>query len=208
VAEVADAVREIKDRFDIRVCACLGFLTDAKAQALREAGVDTYNHNLNTSAEHTPNIVSTHTYEDRVATVLRAKQAGISACSGAIFGMGESDADAVSVAFALRELGPTSIPVNFLHAIPGTPLENRKLLTPNHCLRILAMMRFVNPRAEIRVAGGREVNLRSLQPLALYAANSIFVQGYLTTPGQGADKDHQMIGDLGFAIDRHPQPIA
>jgi biotin synthase len=207
VAEVAEAVREIKDRFDIRVCACLGFLTDDKARMLREAGVDTYNHNLNTSEAHTPAIVSTHTYADRVATVERAKAAGISACSGAIFGMGESDEDAVDVAFALRDLAPRSIPVNFLHAIPGTPLEGRHELTPNRCLKVLAMMRFVNPKAEIRIAGGREVNLRSLQPLGLYAANSIFVQGYLTTPGQGADKDHAMLADLGFTVDRHPEPL-
>lgn len=206
VAEVAEAVREIKGRFDIRVCACLGFLTDDKAAALREAGVDTYNHNLNTSEAHTPNVVTTHTFEDRVATVMRAKAAGISACSGAIFGMGESDEDAVDVAFALRDLAPRSIPVNFLHAISGTPMEGKAELTPNRCLKVLAMMRFVNPQAEIRIAGGREVNLRSLQPLGLYAANSIFVQGYLTTPGQGATKDHAMLADLGFTIDRHPEP--
>jgi biotin synthase len=207
VEQVADAVREIKGRFDIRVCACLGFLTDDKATLLREAGVDTYNHNLNTSEAHTPSVVSTHSYADRVATVMRAKAAGISACSGAIFGMGESDKDAVDVAFALRELGPRSIPVNFLHAIPGTPMEGRTALTPNRCLKVLAMMRFVNPRAEIRIAGGREVNLRSLQPLGLYAANSIFVQGYLTTPGQGATADHAMLADMGFTIDRHPEPL-
>jgi biotin synthase len=206
VEQVAEAVREIKDRFDLRVCACLGFLTEEKARLLREAGVDTYNHNLNTSREHTPHVVSTHTYDDRVATVRRAQAAGISACSGAIFGMGESDEDAVDVAFALRDLAPRSIPVNFLHAIPGTPMEGRSDLTPNRCLKVLAMMRFVNPRAEIRIAGGREVNLRSLQPLGLYAANSIFVQGYLTTPGQGASKDHAMVADLGMTVDRHPEP--
>ncbi len=205
IDEVADVVRDIKAGFDLQVCACLGFLTDDKARRLREAGVDTYNHNLNTSRAHTPEIVSTHTFQDRVDTVERAKSAGIHACSGAIFGMGESDEDAVDVAFALRGLSPKSIPVNFLHPIAGTPLAGRHELTPNRCLKILAMMRFVNPKAEIRIAGGREVNLRSLQPLGLYAANSIFVNGYLTTGGQGAEADHKMIADLGFAIDRHPQ---
>jgi biotin synthase len=206
VDDMAEAVRRIKGEFDIEVCACLGFLTDEKARRLREAGVDTYNHNLNTSRSHTPAVVSTHTYDDRVATVQRVQAAGIHACSGAIFGMGESDEDAVEVAFALRDLGPRSIPVNFLHPIAGTPMQGRHDLTPNRCLKVLAMMRFVNPRAEIRIAGGREVNLRSLQPLGLYAANSIFVNGYLTTGGQGAEADHRMVADLGFSIDRHPRP--
>jgi biotin synthase len=208
VDQVAEAVRAIKAEHDLKVCACLGFLDADKARRLREAGVDTYNHNLNTSARHTPAIVSTHGYDDRVATVETAKAAGLHACSGAIFGMGESDEDAVDVALALRELDVTSIPVNFLHPIAGTPLGDRPRTSPQRALKVLAMMRFVNPAKEIRIAGGREVNLRSLQPLALYAANSLFVQGYLTTPGQGFESDLRMIEDLGFTVERRQEPGA
>ncbi|MHB8633687.1 MAG: biotin synthase BioB [Thermoplasmatota archaeon] len=207
VDQVAAAVRAVKAEHDLEVCACLGFLTPEKARRLKEAGVDTYNHNLNSSRNHTPSFVSTHTYDDRVSTVKVAQGAGIQACSGAIFGMGESDGDAVDVALALRDLAPRSIPVNFLHPVSGTPLGGHDELTPNRCLRILAMMRFVNPHAEIRIAGGRERNLRSLQALGLFAANSLFVDGYLTTGGQGTSLDHQMVTDLGFEIDRHPKPI-
>jgi biotin synthase len=115
--------------------------------------------------------------------------------------MGESDEQIVDVAFALRDLDADSIPVNFLHAIPGTPLEGMDELDPARCLKILALLRFVCPQKEIRVAGGREVNLRSMQPLSLYAANSIFVGDYLTTSGQTAEADWQMLEDLGFEIE-------
>ena len=199
--EVTAAVREIKEELPLKVCACLGLLSDDDAQQLRAAGVDRYNHNLNTSSDHHANITTTHTYDDRVATVEAVKRAGISPCAGFIAGMGERDEQIVDVAFALRELDADSIPVNFLNAIPGTPLEGMDGLSPRRCLKILALLRLVCPAKEIRVAGGREVNLRSLQPLALYAANSIFVGDYLTTPGQSAEADYRMIEDLGFEIE-------
>jgi biotin synthase len=199
--EVAAAVRRIKEELPMKVCACLGLLTHEQARELRTAGVDRYNHNVNTSADHHGEITTTHTYEDRVATLEAVKQADISPCSGFIAGMGESDEQIVDVAFALRDLDADSIPVNFLHAIPGTPLEGMDELDPRRCLKILALLRFVCPRKEIRVAGGREVNLRSLQPLSLYAANSIFVGDYLTTSGQAAEADWQMLEDLGFEIE-------
>jgi biotin synthase len=185
----------------MKVCACLGLLSDADAILLSEAGVDRYNHNLNTSSDHHGKITTTHTYEDRVATVEAVKRAGISPCSGFIAGMGESDEQLVDLAFALRELDADSIPVNFLNAIPGTPLEGVDELDPRRCLRILALLRLVCPSKEIRVAGGREVNLRSLQPLALYPANAIFIGDYLTTVGQAADSDYRMLADLGFEIE-------
>ena len=116
--------------------------------------------------------------------------------------MRESDEQLVAVAFALRQIDADSIPVNFLHAIPGTPLQGVHELNPRRCLKVLALMRYVCPRKEIRVAGGREVNLRSLQPLALYPANAIFVGDYLTTSGQTAREDWQMLEDLGFEIER------
>jgi biotin synthase len=199
--EVAAAVRQIKEELRMKVCACLGLLTDEQARELKAAGVDRYNHNLNTSADHYDRITTTHTYEDRVRTIQAVKQAGISPCAGCIVGMGETDAQIVDIAFALRELDADSIPVNFLHAIPGTPLEGTHELDPRRCLRVLALVRFVCPDKEIRVSGGREVNLRSLQPLALFPANAIFIGDYLTTEGQAATEDYRMIEDLGFEIE-------
>jgi len=205
LAAVADAVRAIKDRHPhLKVCCCLGLLKDGQADILKQAGVDRYNHNLNTSAVHTPHVVTTHTYADRLRTIERVKQAGLSPCSGAIFGMGESDDDVVDTAFALRAIDADSIPVNFLHPIPGTPFAALRALTPPHCLKILALMRLVNPAKEIRIAGGREHNLRSLQPLGLYAANSIFIGDYLTTGGQPPAADLAMLADLGFTVEAHP----
>ena len=199
--EVTAAVRQIKEELPMKVCACLGLLTDEQAVELAAAGVDRYNHNLNTSADHYALITSTHTYEDRVRTVEATRRAGISPCSGCIVGMGETDEQVVDVVFALRELDADSIPVNFLHAIPGTPLEGMHELDPRRCLRVLCLVRFVCPSKEIRVSGGREVNLGSLQPLALYPANAMFLGDYLTTEGQPATADYRMIEDLGFEIE-------
>ncbi|GAA3322705.1 hypothetical protein GCM10020331_043650 [Ectobacillus funiculus] len=154
------------------------FLNEEHASKLAAVGVHRYNHNLNTSQEnYKKNIASTHTYEDRVDTVEKVKGSGMSPCSGAIFLVwgGESDKEAVEIAFSLQQLDADSIPCNFLNSIDGTPLEGRAELNPRKCLKLLAMMRFVNPAKEIRIAGGREVNLASLQPLGLYAANSIFL---------------------------------
>jgi biotin synthase len=200
IEALADTVREIKSKVEINICCSLGLMDEEKATILKDAGVERVNHNLNTSRRHHPDICTTHTYEDRVSTIENVKSAGLSNCSGGIIGMGETDNDIIDLALSLRELDIDSIPLNFLHSIPGTPLENVKQLTPQRCLKTLCLFRFVNPSKEIRVAGGREVNLRSLQPLSLYPANSIFVNGYLTTPGQAASDAHQMIADLGFEI--------
>jgi biotin synthase len=199
--EVTAAVRAIKAEIPMKICACLGLLTDEQARELKDAGVDRYNHNLNTSADHYERITTTHTYEDRVQTIGAVKRAGISPCSGAIVGMKEADEQVVDVAFALRELDADSIPVNFLHAIDGTPLEGVRELDPRRCLKVLCLYRFVCPTKELRVSGGREVNLRSLQPLSLFPANAIFIGDYLTTPGQAAEDDYRMIEDLGFEIE-------
>jgi biotin synthase len=201
IDQVIDAVREIKQEMPLKICCCLGIVSEEKAKRLREVGVERYNHNLNTSAQHHGNITTTHTYDDRVATVENVKKAGISPCSGCIVGMGETHNDIYDMAVSLRTLDADSIPVNFLHAIPGTPLEGMKQLNPRFCLKVLALFRFINPSKEIRISGGREVNLRSLQVLGLYAANSIFVGDYLTTAGQDMSSDHQMIEDLGFEIE-------
>ncbi|HIC44070.1 MAG TPA: biotin synthase BioB [Sulfurimonas sp.] len=198
---VAHVVREIKQAVDIDICCCLGLLTEDKARRLKEAGVDRVNHNLNTSRQHTPNIVSTHTYDDRLKTLHNIQKVGLDTCCGGIIGMGETHDDIIDMAVSLKELCVDSIPVNFLHPIGGTPLANRDALTPHDCLKALCLFRFVNPTTEIRVAGGREKNLRTLQPLALYPANSLFMEGYLTTGGLGVEETHQMIADLGFEIE-------
>lgn len=211
VDRVTDAIREIKERHPgLRICACLGLLEDDQAERLAAAGADRYNHNLNTSERRYDQICTTHTYADRVRTVESAKRAGISPCSGVIVGMGETARDVVASAVALRRLDADSIPVNFLLEIEGTPLahddavrarrEDPAVATidPRYALKVLCMFRFVNPTKEIRVSAGREAHLRTLQPMALYAANAIFVGDYLTEPGQAPDLDRRMIEDLGF----------
>jgi biotin synthase len=198
---VCEAAQRIKAEMDIELCASLGLLTEAKAQRLAAAGVDRFNHNLETSERMYAEVCTTHTWRDRVETVRHARNAGMEACCGGIVGLGEDENDLLDLAFALRELDVDSMPINFLDPRPGTPLAARQRLTPGYALRALAMFRFVHPRADLRVAGGREVTLRSLQVLALYPANSIFTQGYLTTGGATAFDDHQMIRDAGFEIE-------
>jgi biotin synthase len=193
-------VRRIKAEMNINVCTSLGLLREGQAEQLAAAGVDRFNHNLEASRRFFPEICGTHSFEDRVRTVQRAKAAGMEACCGGIMGMGESEEDRVSLALELRALEVESIPVNFLDPRPGTPLGDRPRLSPHECLRTLAMFRFVNPSRDIRIAGGREVNLRHLQSLALYPANSLFCAGYLTTGGQGYEADMRMIEDAGFRI--------
>lgn len=197
---VETIVPEIKQQYDLDICACLGLLTDEHAQRLKACGVDRVNHNLNTSGEFYSEICSTHTFQDRVDTLRAVRDAGMEMCSGGIVGMGEKPEDVVSMAIELRDLGVHSIPVNFLNPIEGTPLSGQDELDPRYCLKVLAMFRLVNPDREIRVAGGREVHLRSLQPLALYAANSLFVGDYLTTEGQVPEADYAMLEDLGFEV--------
>ena len=199
--KVIEAVEHIKSEMPLKICACLGILSEDQTDRLKQAGVDRYNHNVNTSKGYHGKVTSTHTYEHRVSTVENVKRSGISPCSGCIIGMGESYEDVYEMAEELRKIDADSIPVNFLYSVPGTKLEKMAELNPRYCLKVLALFRFMNPTKEIRVSGGREVNLRSLQVMGLYAANSIFVGDYLTTDGADATADHQMIEDLGFEID-------
>lgn len=200
IQAVEKIVPEIKSRYDLEICACLGLLTPEQASRLAACGVNKVNHNLNTSPEYYEQICTTHTYQDRVATLAACRQAGLALCSGGIIGMGEQDEDVVRMAMALRELRVESIPLNFLIDISGTPLQRTKNLTPRYCLKALAMFRLVNPTSEIRIAGGREMHLGSMQCLGLYAANSVFVGDYLTTKGQSPEADYKMIEELGFVI--------
>ena len=200
IRAVETIVPQIKRQYGLNICACLGLLTPEQAQRLAACGVDKVNHNLNTSEEHYGSICTTHTYQDRVETLKAVRGAGMELCSGGIIGMGEADVDIVRMCFTLRDLNVESIPVNFLNPIDGTPLGGKSDLNPRYCLKVLAMFRLANPRSEIRIAGGRELHLRSLQPLGLYAANSVFVGDYLTTSGQPPEQDYRMIEDLGFVV--------
>lgn len=200
VDHVCNVVRDIKQEYGLHICCCLGLLKPEQAARLKEAGVDRVNHNLNTSESFHDEIVSTHSFKDRLETLDVCRDVGLELCAGMIVGMGESDEDVVDVALKLSELKVASIPVNFLIPIEGARMGRPVTLDPRYCLKVLAMFRLTNPRTELRIAGGREVNLRALQPMGLYAANSMFVSDYLTTPGQAAREDFSMIRDLGFEI--------
>ena len=204
VEHVSNVVRKIKDETGLHICACLGLLEQHQAQQLADAGVDRVNHNLNTSRRFYDDICSTHTYDDRLNTLKVASDAGMELCCGLIAGMGETHEDIVDVVMDLKELNVESIPVNFLIAIDGTPLEQTHEVNPRYCLKVLALLRLAHPDKEIRIAGGREVHLRSMQPLGLYAANSLFVSDYLTTKGQEPSADFQMIEDMGFEVVASP----
>ncbi|MGQ0694086.1 MAG: biotin synthase BioB [Nitrospiraceae bacterium] len=209
IDEIAGAVRSIKREIPIQICCSLGLMNETQAKRLKAAGVDRVNHNLNTSEAFHASICTTHTFQDRLATIKNVRAAGLEICSGGIVGMGEKDDDLIDLAMALRDVKPDSIPLNTLHPVAGTPLENCDQLTPQRCLKVLCLFRFLHPRTEIRIAGGREHNLRSLQPLALYPADSLFVNGYLTTPGAPAPEVWGMIEDLGFKIVvDYQEPIA
>lgn len=199
--KVLDAVRAVREKHDLKICACLGLLDAGQVQRLKAAGVETINHNLNTSERFTPEVVSTHTFGDRVDTVQAVKDAGMKTCSGGILGMGETDDDIIDLALSLRELDVKSVPVNFLIPVAGTPFADVRALDPRRCLRILALYRFLLPTQEIRISGGREVHLRSMQVMGLYPANSIFIGDYLTTQGQTARDDLKMIEDAGFVLE-------
>ncbi len=200
---VCEATRLIKQKHPgLEICSSLGLLTEEKAEQLKDAGVNRFNHNLETSENFFPEVVTTHDFEERINTAKVAKKVGLDLCCGGLYGMGESLQDRVDLAFALADLDVDSVPVNFLDPRPGTPFYGKpNPLTPNDCIRALCMMRFVCPEAEIRVAGGREKTLRGLQSLALYPANSIFTAGYLTTGGAEYEEDKQMIEDAGFTIE-------
>jgi len=183
----------------IQLCACLGVIGEAEARALREVGVTRYNHNLETAESFFSQIVTTHSYKERETTISAVKKLGMEVCCGGILGLGESYAQRVEFAFALKELQVDTVPLNILNPIAGTPLAGMSRMSPLEIIKNLAMFRFVLPHQIIRLAGGREVNLRSLQPLGLVAGINGFLTGnYLTTKGQGMEADLAMLEDLGF----------
>ena len=202
IARYASIVRLIKERYPLEVCLSAGILKDAGlARELAEAGLDRYNHNLNTSERHYGEICSTHEYADRRATLSTLRSAGVELCSGVIAGMGESAQDLVDLALTLRSERAASIPVNFFLPVPGHAIADAPALNADYCLRVLAMFRLANPEAEVRMAAGREVHLGESQPRALLAANSLFVSGYLNVRGSDAATTVAMIEKAGFEVD-------
>lgn len=194
------AIKKIKRETPIMTCTSLGLIGLKEAEQLKQAGLDRYNHNLETSERFFPSICTTHRYADRLRTAKAVKKAGLELCCGGIIGQGESLEDRIDLAFALRELKVDSIPLNFLDPRPGSRFESCERIRPAEALRSLAMFRLINPDHEIRVAGGREACLGALQVLALFVADSMFTVGYLTTQGQGYQKDIAMIEAAGFRI--------
>jgi len=199
--KVIEAIGKMKEGVRMQPCASLGIIDEAAARRLREAGLVEYHHNVETARSFFPNICTTHDYEEDVATVRAVKAAGLKACCGGVFGMGESREQRVEMAFTIRELNADSIPLNFLNPIKGTRLENAEPLEPLECLKIIAVYRLIFPDKDLKVAGGREKNLRDLQCLMFAAgANSTMVGNYLTTFGRPAEEDLRMIRDLGLTV--------
>ena len=195
---ILEALRKIREEVGIEVCTSLGILTLEQALELKAAGVTRYHANIETAPSHFPDVCSTHTYEDKMSTIQAAKDAGIRVCSGGILGLNETPEQRVEMAFELKRLQIDSVPLNLLNQIPGTPFADNKSLTALEILRAFAVFRFILPRALIRTAGGREVNLRDLQALALNGGmNGIMVGGYLTTGGRRPEDDKVMLEDLG-----------
>ena len=197
-AKLAKTISRITHELGMRVCLSAGFVDAAKAEQLAAAGLDRYNHNVNTSAEHYGEICSTHTFKDRVDTISALSAAGVGLCSGVIAGLGETPADLANAAFALKSLKVISIPVNFFIPVPGHAISNAQVLTPEYCLRILIAFRLINPDSEIRMAAGREGHLRGLQSTALMVANSLFASGYLNVKGSDMHETIAMIRDAGY----------
>ncbi|MFH1096998.1 MAG: biotin synthase BioB [Candidatus Desantisbacteria bacterium] len=202
IDKICRAIKRLNRVSTVLPCASLGKLTIDYAERLKEAGLNRYHHNLETSERFFPNICTTHSYQERISTIKIAKDAGFEVCSGGIFGLGETWDDRVQLAIALRELGVTSIPLNFLNPIQGTPLGENKLLSPLEALRIIAIFRLIHPKQEIRIGGGREIVLRDIQSWIYYAgASGIMIGNYLTTPGRAPEENLQIIKDLELTID-------
>lgn len=201
IEKLAGIIKKIKSEYPLEICLSPGLLDSQHTKVLKDAGLDRLNHNLNTSESNYATICTSHTYEDRLKTLEAAKEHGLQLCSGMIVGMGESDDDVIEVAQKLKTLQAESIPVNFLIPIEGTPIQPDLKLNPEYCLRVLCLFRLLNPTAEIRAAAGRELHLKDLQALALYPANSVFMDGYLNTIGNNTIATLNLIKNAGFEID-------
>ena len=201
---IVESLKAIKDNVDIHRCASLGVVTREEAVALKEAGLQEFHHNLETARSFYPSICTTRSYDENVETVKAVKAAGLRICCGGIFGMGESAEQRIELAEEFRSLKVDSVPLNFLNPIKGTKLENAPALRPLEILQIIAVYRLFLPDTDIKVAGGREVNLRDLQSFIFFAgANSTMVGNYLTTSGRSSDDDLKMVADLGLDVVKH-----
>ncbi len=197
--KMCETIAAVASETSLDRCASLGALTREQLDKLKSADLQGLHHNIETAESHFDEICSTHSYTDRIRTVKEATDAGFYVCCGGIFGMGESAEQRIEMALALRELDVDSVPLNFLNPIPGTPMEDAAPLRPLDILKIIAMFRFILPDKDIRICGGREHGLRSLQPFLFMAgANSTMLGNYLTTKGRDYREDLQMIADLGL----------
>ena len=198
--KLCDRFRALRQSGRTRPDASLGIIKSRKvADRLKEAGVECYNHNLETSRRFYPQVCTTHAYEERLETIRHLKKAGIRICSGGIIGMGETREDRCDLAFALKEIGANVVPINILNPIKGTPFENIPPLSVMEILKTIACFRFILPRQEIKIAGGRVENLRDAQSMIFMAgASALMVGNYLTTLNQPVEKDLQMLKDLGL----------
>jgi len=197
--KICSSIHAISQNLGVIPCASLGLLSRDQFLTLFEAGLKRYHHNLETAPSHFSTICTTHQFAERLQTVRRAQEAGLEICAGGIFGLGETPAQRAELAFTLRDLAVDSVPLNFLHPIPGTPAENFPPLAPLEILKTIALFRFIMPRTEIRICGGREAALRTLQPLMYVAgADGTMIGNYLTTSGRNPAIDVQELYDLGL----------
>lgn len=195
---ILNTLKRIRQEVKLETCCSLGLITLKQAIALKNIGVSRYHANIETAPSYFPSICSTHTFADKASVIHTAQTAGLRVCSGGILGLGETPQQRVEMAFTLKDLGIDSVPLNILNPIAGTPFENNQPLSPWEILRTFAVFRFILPKALIRTAGGREVNLRSMQAYALTSGlNGLMIGGYLTTGGNSVSVDMQMIHDLG-----------
>ncbi|RFZ76514.1 biotin synthase BioB [Lacrimispora amygdalina] len=196
----AEEIKRLKKAADTPVCCSIGFLTREQAAALKKAGVDRINHNLNTGRNYYPNICTTHTYEQRIANIQMLKGMGFELCCGGIVGLGEKPEDVVDMLFEIQTINPKAVPINFLIPIKGTALENQStaILTSEYCLKVLCLARLLNPDSDIRCAAGRELYLKGKEKWMFYAVDSVFASGYLTAGGESIDSTIKMIRDAGF----------
>lgn len=192
-------IEQITREVGIHVCGGFGILNEAQLTRLAKAGMKRYNHNLETSRNHFGKIVSTHSYDDRINTIKASIAAGVGVCAGGLFGIGETEQDRIDMALQIRELGADMAPVNFLHPIPGTPMGDQPTLSPAEILRTIALYRFILPMTNLKVAGGRVLNLRDMQSWIFYAGCTSIISGnYLTTAGRAVEEDMRMLADLGL----------
>jgi len=204
VDTVCRVARSLKAKTSLTLCASVGMLDAAAARKLKAAGISRYHHNLETARSHFDAICTTHDYDDDIQTLKAAKEAGLVVCSGGIFGMGESWEQRVELAFILKELDVDSVPINFLNPIKGTRMQDRPLLPPMEALKVIALYRFIHPRKDIPICGGREATLKDFQSWLFAAgANGLMVGNYLTTLGRNMEMDLEMIRELGL-LDAKP----